>query len=77
MLNDLKLNNVLFLDIETVPIKYGFGDIDGSQVSRMYWEEKDLERIKTYCQQDVLTVAQLLLTYKGKDLIKEDNIEFV
>ena len=52
-------------------------DIDGSQVSRVYWEEKDLERIKIYCQKDTITVAQLLLKYKGEDLIKEENIEFV
>jgi len=52
-------------------------DIDGSQVARVYWEENDLERIKTYCQKDTLTVAQLLLKYKGQNLIKEENIEFV
>ena len=52
-------------------------DIDGSQVARVYYEEKDLERIRIYCQKDTLTVAQLLLKYKGKDLIKEENIEFV
>ena len=52
-------------------------DIDGSQVSRVYWEDKDLERIKIYCQKDTLTVAQLLLKYKGIDLIKEENIDFV
>ena len=44
-------------------------DIDGSQVSRVYWQEKDLERIKIYCQKDTLTVAQLLLKYMGKELI--------
>ena len=52
-------------------------DIDGSQVAKVYWEEKDLERIKIYCQKDTLTVAQLLLKYKGQDLISENNIEFV
>ena len=52
-------------------------DIEGSQVSRVYWEEKDLERIKIYCQKETITVAQLLLKYMGKDLIKEENIEFV
>ena len=52
-------------------------DIDGSQVARVYYEEKDLERIRIYCQKDTLTVAQLFLKYKGKDLIKEENIEFV
>ena len=52
-------------------------DIDGSQVAKVYWEEKDLERIKIYCQKDTLTVAQLLLKYKGEGLISENNIEFV
>jgi predicted PolB exonuclease-like 3'-5' exonuclease len=53
------------------------GDIDGSQVAGVYWNDKDLERIKKYCQKDTLTVAQLLLKYKGEELISENNIEFV
>ena len=36
-------------------------DIDGSQLDRTYYEEKELERIRVYCQKDTLTVAQLLL----------------
>ena len=52
-------------------------EIDGSQVAKVYWEENDLEHIKIYCQKDILTVAQLLLKYKGEDLISENNIEFV
>tara|TARA_B110000908_G_C10163466_1_gene407217 strand:- start:362 stop:1081 length:720 start_codon:yes stop_codon:yes gene_type:complete len=52
-------------------------DIDGSQVAGVYYKEKNLERIKTYCQKDTLTVAQLLLKYKGEALISENNIEFV
>jgi uncharacterized protein YprB with RNaseH-like and TPR domain len=51
-------------------------DIDGSQVAGVYYQEKNLERIKIYCQKDTLTVAQLLLRYKGEKLIKEENIEF-
>ncbi|MDP7430143.1 MAG: 3'-5' exonuclease, partial [Flavobacteriales bacterium] len=52
-------------------------DIDGSKVAGVYYQEKDLERIKIYCQKDTLTVAQLLLRYKGEKLIKAENIEFV
>ena len=52
-------------------------DIDGSQVAGVYWNDKDLERIKKYCQKDTLTVAQLFLKYKGEELILENNIEFV
>lgn len=51
-------------------------DIDGSAVARVYWEEKDMQRIVTYCQKDVLTVAQLLLRFKGEALIEEKNIVF-
>ncbi len=51
-------------------------DIDGSQVGSIYWKEKNLDRIKTYCQKDVVTVAQLLLKFKGMELLKEENIEY-
>ena len=52
-------------------------DIDGSQVRAVYYEENDLNRIVTYCQKDTLTVAQLLLKYRGEALIKEDNVVIV
>ncbi len=51
-------------------------DIEGSQVWSVYWIDKDLERIKTYCQKDVVTVAQLLLKFKGMELLKEENVVY-
>jgi hypothetical protein len=51
-------------------------DIDGSQVGKVYWIEKDLPRIVTYCQKDVITVAQVYLRMHGESLIREENIEF-
>lgn len=50
--------------------------IDGSQVYNYYWVEKDLERIKNYCMKDVITVAQLLLKFKGMEQLKNENISF-
>lgn len=44
-------------------------DIDGSQIYHVYWNEKDLPRIVTYCQKDVLTVAQVFRGFRGEDLI--------
>ena len=44
-------------------------DIDGSQVYAVYYEENNLERIVTYCEKDVLCVANLLLRFMGKDII--------
>ena len=49
-------------------------DIDGSDVARVYWEEKNLKRIVTYCQKDVLTVAQVLLRFMNEPLIEDKNI---
>lgn len=50
-------------------------DISGKDVGKVYWQEKGLERIKTYCQKDVLTVAQILLKLKGLSLISESNVK--
>jgi 3'-5' exonuclease len=50
-------------------------DIDGSMVWEVYWKEKNLDRIVTYCQKDVITVAQIFLRMQGESLIKHDNIE--
>ncbi len=52
-------------------------DIDGSQVGQVYWQDHDLERIVTYCQKDVLTIAQLFLRYQGKPLLNDDQVVFV
>jgi len=51
-------------------------DIDGSDVARVYWEEKDIKRIVNYCQKDVITVAQLFLKFKGQPLIENKNIVY-
>ena len=52
-------------------------ELDGSLVAKTYYEENNLEKIKNYCQNDVITIAQLLLKYKGLDLISKDNIEII
>lgn len=49
-------------------------DMDGSMVSKVYWEEQDLPRIVTYCQKDVVTVAQLILRFKGMPLLQPADI---
>jgi predicted PolB exonuclease-like 3'-5' exonuclease len=51
-------------------------DIDGSQVGKVYWLSGDLPRIVTYCQKDVITVAQVYLRMHGESLIREENFEF-
>ena len=50
-------------------------DIKGSDVGRVYWQERDLQRIVTYCQKDVTTIVNLLLRFKGKPMIAEEMIQ--
>lgn len=49
-------------------------DMDGSMVGPVFWQDKDLERIKTYCQKDTLAVAQLLLRFHGEALIQPEQV---
>ena len=49
-------------------------DIDGSDVARVYYQEKDLERIVKYCEKDTVTLAQLLLRFNNDNLLKEEEI---
>jgi len=50
-------------------------DIDGSMVWEVHWKEKNLDRIVTYCQKDVVTVAQIFLRMNMEPLVKPENIE--
>ncbi len=52
-------------------------DINGSQVRTVYYDEHDLPRIVTYCQKDVITTAQVLLKFKGMEIIPAENITIV
>lgn len=52
-------------------------DIDGSHVSKIYWEENDIDRIIRYCEKDTLAVANLLIKYSGGQIIPFENIESV
>jgi uncharacterized protein YprB with RNaseH-like and TPR domain len=49
-------------------------DIDGSEVAKVYYQEKDLPRIVNYCQKDTLAVAQILLRLRTEDLLQDDEV---
>lgn len=52
-------------------------EIDGSSVYEIYYQHRDLHRIANYCQKDVITVAQILLRFKGLDAISSECITLV
>ncbi len=49
-------------------------NMTGADVGKVFWEEDKLEKIVAYCQSDTLTVAQLLLAYKGLSPIKDKEV---
>jgi len=52
-------------------------DIDGSMVADVYWNEKNLQRIATYCQKDVVTTGNIILRFKNMELLKEEQVVVV
>ncbi|MFO7655628.1 MAG: 3'-5' exonuclease [Bacteroidales bacterium] len=52
-------------------------DIDGSMVSGIYYDKKDLGSIVHYCEKDVIAIAQLILRYKGENLVNNEDIIIV
>jgi predicted PolB exonuclease-like 3'-5' exonuclease len=49
-------------------------DIEGKDVARVYYEENDLDRIEEYCKRDTLAVAQVLLRFRGEEILTDDQI---
>ncbi|ESU24251.1 DNA polymerase elongation subunit, 3'-5' exonuclease [Flavobacterium enshiense DK69] len=49
-------------------------DIDGSEVAHTFYVEKDIDRIITYCEKDVVAVAQILLKFRREDLLIDEEV---
>lgn len=49
-------------------------DINGADVARVYYEDKDLARIAAYCRKDVVATTQLYLRLTGRPLILEGDV---
>ncbi len=52
-------------------------DISGSEVGAVFYKEKNIKRIVTYCEKDTIAIAQLLLRFNNEPLIEELNIVHV
>ncbi|HOI01114.1 MAG TPA: 3'-5' exonuclease [Bacteroidales bacterium] len=73
---DWKHYTSLALLTEILGIPSPKGDIDGSQVGKVYWVYRDLARIVEYCYRDVLAVAQVFLRFQGQELLDESMIDY-
>jgi len=49
-------------------------DIDGSEVAKVYYKENNIDRIITYCEKDVVAVAQIILKLRMEPLLNEEDI---
>jgi hypothetical protein len=49
-------------------------DMDGSEVAGVYWEDRDLERIATYCEKDVLATVQLYMKMRRLPVLKPSQV---
>jgi len=50
-------------------------DIRGDKVGMVFWKEKNVKRIATYCQKDVLTVAQVLLKLSNLPVVEDFQLQ--
>ncbi|MEN9610486.1 MAG: hypothetical protein RLZZ628_1300 [Bacteroidota bacterium] len=71
-------DNKAYTSLKLLAAVFGFpspkDDIDGSQVAGVYYELKDLKRISTYCEKDVLAVAQLFLKMRRMPILEKHQI---
>lgn len=49
-------------------------EMSGDQVTKVYYEEKDLSKISRYCREDVVVLAQLYLRLHCFQTVKPENI---
>lgn len=49
--------------------------MDGSMVADVYYKDHNLKAIVEYCERDVVAVVQLILKFRGDELILSENIE--
>lgn len=49
-------------------------DIDGSQVRDVFYIEKDIDRIVTYCEKDSVAVAQIFLRLRNGELLDDSEV---
>ena len=48
-------------------------DINGSQVTQVYYKEKNINRIVIYCEKDMITIPQIVLHSRNVSLLETDE----
>jgi len=50
-------------------------DIKGEEVGKIFWQDRDIDRITEYCQRDVLAVAQSILKLSNLDIVENYQLQ--
>jgi len=74
---DLKNYTSLDLLAHVMGIPSPKDEIDGSMVSKVYYEEKNLDKINIYCLKDVITLARVYARFAGYKDINENDIIYL
>jgi 3'-5' exonuclease len=49
-------------------------DIEGSEVRNVFYLDKNIDRIITYCEKDVVAIAQVVLRLRQEALLTEEEV---
>ena len=52
-------------------------DINGKDVARVYYYEKDIDRIRIYCEKDVLSLARIFRKFSGHGPIEDSDVAYL
>lgn len=68
-----------FTSLEMLATLFNIGSsktqMGGDEVNKVYYQEKNLEKIREYCQEDVVALAQIFLKLNTLEIVEEANIE--
>ena len=73
---DYKAYTALELLASILDVPTPKADIDGSQVSGLFWESGELDRIAAYCERDVAATMSVLLRMNGLPIASPDAISY-
>lgn len=74
---DVKNYSSLNLLAHVLGIPSPKSDMDGSLVSKTFYEEKNLKKIADYCKKDVITLARVYNRFAGAGNLLDEDIIFV
>ena len=74
---DIKGYTSLALICAVLGIESPKSDLDGSKVGAVYYEDQDLERIVSYCVEDVIATMKVMFKFLNVPMITDEDIQII